>query len=67
MTNCRYCAREMNQPCMSTRDMEDNSIEGGHDACLYQLALKGGGEKGLRYVILNRLARFKPETDDGSS
>jgi len=36
--------------------MEDFSID-GDDFCLTQLAKKGGGEKGLQYVILNRAAR----------
>ena len=53
MVKCEYCQRERNYPCRNTRDMEDFA-EGGDDYCLRQLAKKGGGEKGLRYVILNR-------------
>jgi hypothetical protein len=37
---------------MNTRDMEDFAIEGERE-CFYQLAKKGGGEKGLKYVIAN--------------
>ena len=50
---CEYCGVESAYPCHSTRDMEDFA-EDGNEECLNQLALKDGGEKGLRYVILNR-------------
>ena len=53
MIDCQYCKRPRDYPCMNTRDMEDFAID-GDDQCLCELAKVGGGEKGLRYVILNR-------------
>ena len=50
---CTYCGRTRVYPCNNTRDMEDFAID-GDDFCLRELAKLGGGEKGLRYVILNR-------------
>ncbi len=53
METCKYCNRERGHTCRNTRDMKDFAVDGNED-CLEQLALAGGGEKGLRYVILNR-------------
>ena len=50
---CEYCKRDRRLPCHNTRDMEDFAIDGEED-CLEQLAKLDGGEKGLKYVILNR-------------
>lgn len=53
MVKCKYCHREGGYSCMNTRDMEDFAID-GDGLCLRELARLGGGEKGLRYIILNR-------------
>ncbi len=60
---CEHCRRERNFACKNTRDMEDFA-EDGDDICFYQLVRSGiihdcGGEKGLRYVVLNREKREK--------
>lgn len=52
---CRYCGRQSGYPCRNTRDMEDFAIS-GDDVCYGALIDLGGGEKGLRYVRLNREA-----------
>ena len=62
MVKCEYCNRDRGYPCNGTRDMEDAAIE-GHDDCLEQLARLGGGEKGLKYVVLNR-ARIRKNRAD---
>lgn len=54
---CEYCERERNYNCMNTRDMEDFAISGDRE-CFYQLVKLDvtsgcGGEKGIRYVVLN--------------
>jgi hypothetical protein len=43
---------------MNTRDMEDFAIDGDRE-CFFQLAKLGGGEKGLKYVILNAEAKVQ--------
>jgi hypothetical protein len=53
MSRCRWCEREQDFHCMNSRDMEDFAI-GGDDTCYQALINIGGGEKGLRYVALNR-------------
>ncbi len=60
---CGYCQRERPFACYNTRDMEDFAI-GGDRECFYQLVKSGvihgcGGEKGLRYVVLNCEERVK--------
>ena len=67
MAKCHWCAREGVWPdiCMNTRDMEDNAI-GGRDECFEVLAANPGlGEKGIRYVALNRIA--ERERSSGAS
>lgn len=59
---CEYCGVESTYPCRSTSDMEDFA-EDGNEECLNQLALKDGGEKGLRYVILNRFIKIKARAE----
>ncbi len=56
MEKCEYCFRDRAFRCHNTRDMEDFAEDGDHE-CFFQLAKLGGGEKGLRYVILNHLKR----------
>ncbi len=58
MVKCEYCNRERGYPCMNTRDMEDFAIDGDRE-CFFQLATGGGGEKGLRYVVLNAKAKVQ--------
>ena len=49
-TRCKYCNRELPVPCLNTRDMEEIAIFGDRE-CFWQLALLGGGERGLQAVI----------------
>lgn len=58
MEPCRYCQREQGYACMNTRDMEDFAVDGDRE-CFFQLAKLGGGEKGLKYVILNAEAKVQ--------
>lgn len=56
-SECKECGRTRPVPCMNTRDMEDCAIFGDRE-CFYQLVKGGvihgaGGEKGIRYVVLN--------------
>lgn len=53
---CRWCGEPRAVPCMNTRDMERNAIE-GEDRCFGALERAGGGEAGMRYVALNREKR----------
>lgn len=62
MAECKWCRRDRPYPCANSRDMEDFAID-GEDECLKQLVLLGGGEKGLRHVVLNKLAKL--EAGDG--
>ena len=60
---CEHCKRERSYECHNTRDMEDFAIDGDRE-CFYQLVKSGvihdcGGEKGIRYVVLNCEARAK--------
>ena len=52
MIDCEYCGRPRNFTCNNTRDMEDFAEDGDRE-CFFQLARLGGGEKGLKYVIMN--------------
>ena len=62
MNRCRWCPRVGHWPvvCMSTRDMEDRAID-GDVTCYAALAREGGGERGMRYVDLNRKTRKEPK------
>lgn len=53
MSQCHFCGRQRGHPCMNTLDMEDCAID-GDDFCYAALEAAGGGEKGMRYVTLNR-------------
>jgi len=55
MTLCRYCQRDLPKPCTNTQDMEDSAID-GDKVCFDKLSERGGGEHGMRYVVLNREA-----------
>lgn len=48
---CRWCKRD-DHVCMNTRDMEDAALT--DDLCWQALIDIGGGERGLKYVRLNR-------------
>lgn len=59
MNKCRFCSAEGEgmSVCMNTRDMEDFAIYDDGERgkrCLEALRARGGGEKGMRYVELNR-------------
>lgn len=63
---CRYCGRTEWPYCMNSRDMEDFAID-GEQRCYEALERQGGGEKGMRYVTLNRddVARRRQEIANG--
>ncbi len=59
MSECKYCGRDRGYACNNTRDMEDFAIDGDRE-CFFRLAESAvvhdcGGEKGMRYVVLNAL------------
>lgn len=64
--SCRYCGRTEWPYCMNSRDMEDFAID-GEQRCYDALERSGGGEKGMRYVTLNReaVARQRQEIARG--
>jgi hypothetical protein len=62
---CRYCERQRAWPCMNTRDMEDFAID-GDPICYATLEAHGGGEKGMRYVTLNRNAKRDGAASNGN-
>jgi hypothetical protein len=55
---CEYCKRERFVSCRNTRDMEESSLSGDKE-CFYQLAKCGGGEYGLKSIIIRREKRVK--------
>lgn len=68
---CHFCGAEGDWPliCMNTRDMEDNAIYGWNgeersERCYRTLIAGDLGEKGARYVTLNRERRLSGAPDD---
>ena len=59
---CTYCGEERSYPCNNTRDMEDAAIYEARQVCYEELSALGGGERGLRYVDLNREAISRNKT-----
>lgn len=64
MSKCEYCGLDRPFRCHNTRDMECFAID-GDEPCLEQLELLGGGESGLRYVVLNRAEALKRRAEAG--
>lgn len=62
MVKCRWCEKDLEFPCMNTRDMTDAAIY-GNDDCYAALGRAGWGEQGQRYVDLNRqrIAELPPD------
>jgi len=52
---CIYCKEPKPYTCKNTRDMEELYIHDGDANCMTALEELGGGEKGMRYVWLNRI------------
>lgn len=68
---CEFCGRERSFACNNTRDMEDFAC-GGDRECFFQLQRlwienDTGGEKSIRYVVLNspKKAPHEPRREDG--
>lgn len=57
---CRWCERNGFWPaiCLNSRDMEDRAID-GDETCFESLAKVGWGEKGERYIRLNKADRAR--------
>lgn len=65
---CHYCYRETLQPCHNTREMEERILAAAAAThkdsalpCLKQLALAGGGERGMCRVIADMVEAYEQQ------